>query len=129
MISSFLAPRKNVVNNLKCAMNGQEITEKNKMKIKHKNARKKRDAIDSNSGAINQQSTVSNATQYGCPTNYKRITEYICLRYGTTDDKTVDLVTNYEEAKRHCAVDGAKLLYFSSSDEALKIWKWLGKIQ
>ena len=99
------------------------------MTIKHKSARKKRDARDSTSGAINQQSKVSNATKYGCQMNYKRITEYICLRYGTTDDKTVDLVTNYEEAKRHCAVDGAKLLYFSNSDEALKIWKWLGKHQ
>ena len=39
----FLAPRKNVANDLRCAMNGQEIMEKNKMTIKHKNARKKRD--------------------------------------------------------------------------------------
>ena len=125
----FLAPRKNVAKDLRCAMNGQEIMEKNKMIIKHKNARKKRDAKDSDSGEENEQSIGSKAEKYGCPTNYKRISEYICLRYGTTDDKTVDLVTNYEEAKRHCAVDGAKLLYFSNSDEALKIWKWLGKYQ
>ena len=122
-------------------MNGEEIEEPSvKLKIKDTRRRRKRDVGDSDLGrekrSTKSNSTiVSNTNKYGCPPKFERVTEYICLRYGTKEDmdystgKTVKkyLVADFETAKLDCNDDRAKLLYFSNSDEATKIWKWLGK--
>ena len=127
-------------------MNGEEIEEPSvKLKIKDTRRRRKRDVGDSDlgrekgskrqRGKKSNSTIVSNTNKYGCPPKFERVTEYICLRYGTKEDmdystgKTVKkyLVADFETAKLDCNDDRAKLLYFSNSDEATKIWKWLGK--
>ena len=105
-----------------------------RIKLGSKRNRKKRDARQRNKGRGKTENTTnSNSTKvptvYGCPTNYDRITDSkidICLRFGKLDDTEKDLVANYDDAKKHCEQDNAKLLYFLDSSEALKIWKWLG---
>ena len=111
-------------------MNDQEITEPMVI-FKKKNGRKKRDAEDTNSGGASsngkQQANSTNSQRYGCPVNFERVTEYICLHFGRTDDNKKDLVTDFEQAKDYCRARDAKLMYILNSDESLKIWKWLGK--
>ena len=111
-------------------MNGQEITEPTVI-FKKKNARKKRDAEDTNSGGVSsngkQQANSTNSQRYGCPINFERVTEYICMHFGRTDDNKKDLVIDFEQAKDYCRARNAKPMYILNSDESLKIWKWLGK--
>ena len=117
-------------------MNQQDIRDPTlKLKLGSKRSRKKRQARRRNKDrGKTESSSNSNSTKvsmvYGCPTNYDRITDSkidICLRFGKIDNTEKDLVGKYDEAKKHCGKDNAKLLYFLDSNEALKIWKWLGK--
>ena len=127
-------------------MNGEEIEEQAvKLKISEAKRRRKKDAGDSDlereeeeergekKSATSNSTTVHITKILGCPPNYERITEYICLRFGMVRDIRTSkptnkyLVAGFEDAKSECLVDHAKLLYFSNSDEATKIWKWLGK--
>ena len=111
-------------------MNGQEITEPTVI-FKKKNGRKKRDAEDTNSGGVSsngkQQANSTNSQRYGCPVNFERITEYICMHFGRTDDNKKDLVIDFEQAKDYCRARDAKLMYILNVNESLKIWKWFGK--
>ena len=111
-------------------MNGQEVSEPSVI-FKKKNARKKRDVQDTNSGGASsngeQQVNSTKTQRYGCPVNFERVTEYICMHFGRTDDNKKDLVTDFEQAKDYCRARNAKPMYILKSDESLKIWKWLGK--
>ena len=67
---------------------------------------------------------------YGCPKNYERIIAEgidLCLRFGEDKKTKKDLIIEFDKGKEHCEEDGATLLYFSNYNEALNIWKWLGK--
>ena len=72
--------------------------------------------------------------QYGCPANYDRIMEHICIRIGKAKDVNTgketkkDLVADHQTAKTYCSGEKANPLYFSDSIEALNIWKWLGNM-
>ena len=106
-----------------------------RLKLGSKRNRKKRDARRRNKDrGRTEHPPNSNSTKvptvYGCPNNYDRITDSkidICLRFGKLDDTEKDLVAKYGEARKHCGQDNAKLLYFLDFNEALRIWKWLGK--
>ena len=127
-------------------MNGEEVEEEAvKLKITGTKKRKKKDVGDTDYGREKRRaksrksksstaSTASKVKKYGCPPKYERITEYICLRYGMKEDQDITgkvikkyFVTDLENAEKDCKKDSAKLLYFSNPDEAVKIWKWLGK--
>ena len=58
--------------------------------------------------------------------------EHICLRFGKVKDNDKetkkDLVADNQKAKTFCNEEKANLLYFLDSNEALKIWKWLGNV-
>ena len=94
--------------------------------------RRKRDIDDSTSGksgdaAKTNSSTTSNKPVYGCPKHYERITEYMCVRIARDKKSKEEKALEYSDAEQICKDDKAKLLYFSDSKEALRIWKWLGK--
>ena len=112
-------------------MNGEE-TAKPVIKLKlGMGKRKKRDLKRKRRSITKSNSTKTSSTAvHGCPMNYERLTLEgidICLRIGKTKAKK-DLIAEFEDAMMYCAQDAATLLYFSDFNEALKIWKWLGKI-
>ena len=128
--------RKAIAKDLGCLLSQQDIGDPTlRLKLGSKRNRKKRDASRRNKGRGKIENTTnSNSTNvptvYGCPANYERITDSkidICLRFGKLANTEKDVVAKYNEAKKHCWQDNAKLLYFLDSNEALKIWKWIGK--
>lgn len=94
--------------------------------------RKKRQIGDSISGksgdaAKTNNTITANKPVYGCPKHYERITEYMCVRIARDKKSNKEKALEYSDAEQLCKDDKAKLLYFSDSKEALRIWKWLGK--
>ena len=122
-----------------CALNNRE-TSKPVIKLRlEPKKRKKRDAEEDSKedkkeeGKSDEKSDKTKTTKkpvYGCPKHYERIIAEgidLCLRFGEDKKTKKDLIIEFDKGKEHCEEDGATLLHFSNYNEALNIWKWLGK--
>ena len=71
-----------------------------------------------------KRSTSQTEPKYGCPEDFKKVTEYLCLHLGDKRQNTL------EESRKYCEDQnkGSTLLYFLNSNEASKVWYWLGKL-
>ena len=63
----------------------------------------------------------------GCPKDFERLDDYLCLHFHKDDDEN-GIQSSFEQSKKYCMEkDGsASLLQFVNAKEASKIWKWLG---
>ena len=131
VISLSLDPNASIAKELGCVLNNEE-TSKPVIKLRYgAKKRRKRDAGKKGKSDEKLDKTKASKTPvYGCPTNYERIIAEgidLCFRFGEHKTTKKDLITEFDEAKNHCEQDGGALLYFSNYNEALNIWKWLGR--
>ena len=123
-----------------CALNNKE-TSKPVIKLRLEPKKRKKRDLEEDKEEESKRDKKSDKTKttktkitkipvYGCPKNYERIIAEgidLCFRFGEDKATKKDLIIEFDEAKKHCEEDGATLLYFSNYNEALNIWKWLGK--
>ena len=67
-------------------------------------------------------------SKYGCPKDFIKLSEYMCIH--VRKDKTGHPIeTEFEDSRSYCTkiVDGASLIYFLNLDDAVRLWRWLGK--
>ena len=79
-------------------------------------------------GRRKKRSTTEEKQKYGCPTGFDRVSQYICLHFRTSPDGNVTQST-YSEAKSYCKSRSkdSELVALENSEDALRVWKWLGK--
>ena len=66
---------------------------------------------------------------YGsCPPNFEKISDYLCLHWNKDSNGDGNNQT-FERAQSYCENKGKEvsLLSITSSDEAIRLWNWLGK--
>ena len=90
------------------------------------------DENDNSASAANgrrrKRSANEEKPKYGCPTGFDRVSQYICLHFRTSPDGNVTQST-YSEAESYCKTRSkdSELVALEKSEDASKIWKWLGK--
>ena len=66
---------------------------------------------------------------YGsCPPNFEKVSDYLCLHWNKDFNGDGNNQT-FERAQSYCENKGkeVRLLSITSSDEAIRLWNWLGK--
>ena len=82
--------------------------------------RKKRSASSS--------STSNPKIKYGCPKDFERVSQYMCLHYHSNTEG-IGISSTFAKAKAYCKTKGKRssVLYLENAADALQVWKWLGK--
>ena len=83
--------------------------------------------ISSATGRRRKRSTPAEEPKYGCPDDFQRASQYMCLHYfKNMDAKGVRRTLN--DSKTYCKTKNKKsnVLYMDNSNEASAIWDWLG---
>ena len=85
---------------------------------------------DLSAGRRKKRSTQATEIKYGCPENFTKVSEDLCLHYHE-DSTGQGIASTFDESKAYCQKkdNGASLFYFLNSAEASKVWEWLGKYQ
>ena len=76
-----------------------------------------------------KRSVSSEKLKYGkCPKDFVKLSEYLCV-HQYNDIRGVGVPSLFEDSQQYCKdkAPGSSLLYFLNSDDALNVWKWLGK--
>ena len=79
-------------------------------------------------GRSKRAASSSEEPKYGCPKDFTKVTEYLCL-YSHNNSDGIATPLKFEEAKTFCKDkdEKATLLYFANAAEAKTVWDWLGK--
>ena len=66
--------------------------------------------------------------KYGCPDNFQRVTNDVCLHYRSNLSEK-KIVSSFDSSRSYCKniSKKASLLFIDNIIEALEIWKWMGK--
>ena len=79
-------------------------------------------------GRSKRAASSSEEPKYGCPKDFTKVTEYMCLYFHNNSDG-IATPLKFEEAKTFCTDkdEKATLLYFANAAEAKTVWDWLGR--
>ena len=83
---------------------------------------------DTHSNINGKESTISSKPMYGCPSDFEKVSEYLCLHLSQNSTGHTNKYT-FAQSKFYCENkgNGAKVLSISNSAEALALWKWISK--
>ena len=75
-----------------------------------------------------KRSASIDVNKYGCPENFQRITNDVCLHYRSNSSKE-GIVSSFVSSRYYCKdmSKKASLLFIDNAIEAIEIWKWIGK--
>ena len=77
-----------------------------------------------------KRSITKQEPKFGCPEGFKKLSEYMCVHMHQDANKKA-IPNTFKDSKEYCkGIDsGANLLYFTSPNDAVKVWEWLGKLK
>ena len=95
--------------------------------------RKKRNEEGATEGGSQTETEISKKnedTKNGCPKDFERLSDYLCLHLHKDADGN-GIQSSFEKSKKYCAGKdtSASVLQFVNAKEASTIWKWLGNIK
>ena len=75
-----------------------------------------------------KRSATKEEPKFGCPEGFEKVSEYMCVHMQQDAYKKA-IPNTFKESKEYCEgiESGAHLLYFTSPNDAMKLWKWLGR--
>ena len=68
-------------------------------------------------------------SKYGCPKDFIKLSEYMCINIHQ-DKQSNPIMSVFDDSQLYCRNKniGASLLYFLNPNDALRFWKWSGKL-
>ena len=77
-----------------------------------------------------KRSASTDENKYGCPDNFQRVTNDVCLHYRSNSSKE-KIFSSFDSSRNYCKniFNKASLLFIDNAIEAIEIWKWIGKCE